>query len=260
MLRNKLSDRIFFRTMFSAFGLRPVDWKGQTMILYFQYEIGPYSTDYLLHFRREPYWELYKNEIFNKLDEFRGYDLARYLNFHYQRYADKVDFLQFLRYETDQRIKRLGRGMKEWRVKLEIVLTWVSEQELALDRPVDAPAPATLPAAPAEETGVEILEAGMKEVAQSLSGRIVVSDERNLDRIIQLLLLLKEVRAPGKPIWPLFRRFKQSDIASIMHQFEAFKGTKTNTVEKRVIKCSNDLQPADPKAAQLTKALTDFFY
>src|SRR5215472_7558208 len=115
---NKLSDRIFFRTLFTAFGMRPVDPGLQAFVHYFRYEIGPYCTDYFLHFRREPNWELYKNEIFNKLDEFTGYDIARYLNFHYEPYADKADFLRFLRYETSERIRQLSKKMSSWRIKL----------------------------------------------------------------------------------------------------------------------------------------------
>lgn len=127
MLRNKLSDRIFFRTMFTSFGMRPVDPSQQTTIPYFRYEIGPYRTDYLLHFRREPNWDLYKSEVFNKLEEVSGYDIARYQNFHYQQYTDKADFLRFLRYETNERIRWLGGRMRDWRIKLELVLAWVEE-------------------------------------------------------------------------------------------------------------------------------------
>lgn len=260
MLRKKLSDRIFFRTMFSAFGLRPVDRNMQTFVPYFRYEIGPYRTDYLLHFRREPNWDLYKSEILNKLSEYSGYDIARYLNFHFEPYADKVDFLRFLRYETNERVKQLGRRMRDWRIKLEMVLAWVDEQERALDGRAGYPAPAVGAAAQPDETEMEIAESSLKKMVQSYSGRIVVSDERSLDLIIQLLLLVKDLRAPGKKIAPLFRQFSMTDIASILHQFEYFKEMKVNTLQKRIIDCNIDLRPTDPKTALLIKALTDFFY
>ena len=255
-----MSDRIFFRTMFTTFGMRPVDRSLQTFIHYFLYEIGPYRTDYLLHFRREPNWDLYKNEIFNKLDEFTGYDIARYLNFHYEPYADKADFLRFLRYEASERAKQLHKRRSDWRIKMEMVLAWVDEQELASEGPADDPALAEEPAAHPGEAEMDLVEASMKEVAQSYQGRIVVSDERSLDRVIQLLLLVKDLRAPGKTISLLFRKFSQTDIASILHQFEVFRDMKTNTLQKRVIQCNKDLRPTDPKTAQLIKALTDFFY
>ncbi len=266
MLWNKLSDRIFFRTMFSSFGMRPVDRGLQTFIPYFRYEIGPYRTDYFLHFRREPNWDVYKNEIFNKLEEVTGYDVVRYLNFHYESYADKPDFLRFLRYETSVRIKHLRKRFSDWRIKLETVLAWVDEQERALKGPADDPVPVVEPGTAVEhpsqpdETEIEIAEASLKEVAQAYRGRIEVYDERSLDRIIQLLLLVKDLRSPGKPISQLFRKFSQTDIASILLQFEVFKDMKANTLQKRVIRCNKDLRPTDPKTAQLVKALTDFFY
>ena len=255
-----MSNRIFFRTMLSAFGMRPVDSNFQPGIRYFQYEIGPYRTDYLLHFRREPHWELYKNEIFNKLDEFTGYDLARYLNFHYDPYEGKAEFLRFLRYETSERIRYLRKRTTSWRIKLEMVLAWVEEQERLLDRAVGGFSPVAIPVTQPDGTEMEIVEAGLKEVAQSYRGRIVMTDNRSLDRIIQLLLLVKDLRAPGKEISPLFSNFSQTDIVAILHQFEVFKDMKTNTLQKRVMKCFKELQPDHPKTVRLTEALTDFFY
>jgi hypothetical protein len=240
--------------------MRPVDSNFQPGIRYFQYEIGPYRTDYLLHFRREPHWELYKNEIFNKLDEFTGYDLARYLNFHYDPYEGKAEFLRFLRYETSERIRYLRKRTTSWRIKLEMVLAWVEEQERLLDRAVVDTTPVAISAGHPDKVQPNAEESDLKEMSPSQIGRIEVSEERNLDRVIQLLLLLKDVTAPGQPLWPVFRRFKQNDIAAIMAQFEAFNGKQRNTIEKRIIQCRQNLPLTDPKTVRLNKALAEFFY
>jgi hypothetical protein len=42
---------------------------------YFQYKIGPYQPDQYLYFPKEPFALRYKNEIFNKLHEYTGYDI-----------------------------------------------------------------------------------------------------------------------------------------------------------------------------------------
>lgn len=41
-----------------------------------------------MYFPKEPSAILYKNEIFNKLSEYTGYDIIRYLEFHYAAYED----------------------------------------------------------------------------------------------------------------------------------------------------------------------------
>jgi len=251
---------MFFRMLFTVFGMRPVDRKLATLIPYFQYEIGPYSTDYRLHFRRQPSWGLYKNEIFSKLHEFTGYDITRYLNFHYEPYADKTGFLQFMRFETDERIRLLGKRLKDHRIKLEMVLAWVNEQERTLNKPLGDAAPGEVRAGQPDETEMAIVEAKLNEVTKSYAGRIVVSDERRLDRIIQLLLLLRDLQSPGKPIWPLFSQFSTTDMAAILRQFEIFRDMKVNTIQKRIMDCNKDLRPAEQKTAQLIRALNDFFY
>jgi len=43
------------------------------LIPYFQYKIGPYQSDYYLYFAKQPYLQVYKNEIFNKMYEYEGY-------------------------------------------------------------------------------------------------------------------------------------------------------------------------------------------
>src|ERR1700733_12573655 len=104
---NKWFDKIFFRSMLAAFGFRsPYSRKEYDFKPYFQYAIGPYKPDYILYFPRQPYNQLYKNEIFSKMIEYRGHDLINYLDFHYAAYDDKKDFIRFLLYEASERLKK----------------------------------------------------------------------------------------------------------------------------------------------------------
>ena len=103
--RQKLYTNIFFRNMLAIFGER----SGYTeesggFVPYFQYRIGRYTADLFMYFPKEPSAILYKNEIFNKLGEYTGYDIIRYLEAHYAAYEDKQDFLRFLHYELTERL------------------------------------------------------------------------------------------------------------------------------------------------------------
>jgi len=72
---------------------------------YFQYRIGTFQKDEYLYFSKEPYIVQYKNEIFNKLCGYVGYDAIKYLDFHYSSFPDSWEFLRFLEYEIAERIK-----------------------------------------------------------------------------------------------------------------------------------------------------------
>jgi len=92
--------------MLASFGNRSAYSKDPgSFVAYFQYKIGPYQSDQYLYFPKEPYALRYKNEIFNKLHEYTGYDIIRYLEFHYDAYPDTGDFLRFLRYEIAERLR-----------------------------------------------------------------------------------------------------------------------------------------------------------
>ncbi|WPV66516.1 hypothetical protein [Chitinophaga sp. LS1] len=94
---------------------------------YFQYKIAPYQSDYYLYFPKEPFAIRYTNEIFNKLYEYQGYDIIKYLEFHYSRYPYKEDFLKFLSYEI---LVRQQKGPNKSRyLKLHATQTWVTERQ-----------------------------------------------------------------------------------------------------------------------------------
>lgn len=53
-----------------------------------------------------------------------GYDIIRYLDFHYSAYPDKVDFLRFLQYEISERLEREPEN-----VRLVSAIKWVTEKK-----------------------------------------------------------------------------------------------------------------------------------
>ena len=55
---------------------------------YFQYKTGPYQPDQFLYFLKQP--------------EYAGYGIVQYLEFHYEEYPDKSEFLRFLSSEVSQ--------------------------------------------------------------------------------------------------------------------------------------------------------------
>ena len=135
-LRNRLFKFVFFRSIFTSFGNRtPYSAKTKEFVAYFQYKIGPFQPDYCLYFARQPILQVYKKEIFNKMREYEGYDLIRYLESHYAAYEDKPDFIRFLRYEVTERLKySIPRTS---RLNLQATFDWLVEkqtEQLALQK------------------------------------------------------------------------------------------------------------------------------
>jgi hypothetical protein len=79
----QFNNNLFRLAMLRAFHLTPPDSARQPLIPYFQYKIGPYQSDHFLYFRREPSWLRYKWEAFSKMNSLKGYDIPRFLEFHY---------------------------------------------------------------------------------------------------------------------------------------------------------------------------------
>ena len=266
----KIFNRVFFRTMMADFGFRNPDYLRQYEFpAYFQYRIGEYETGYTLCFRRQPWLGLYKNEIFNKMGEYSGYDVTKYLEYHYSANADKREFLRFLRYEVTERLKRrhLRKG-GDYHLNLETALAWVEAQEEAM-APVapegeDAASREVPPRQKAlDDAGEELaalLESKFDAVTQSFAGRISVSNEQHLDRVVQLFVLLQQVKSPGSPGEPLFRSFTAVDLAALLRQFEAFRDKKLNTLQKKVGEMEWIVRKDEKQMTKMQRALQDFFY
>lgn len=138
-LKKWLASKIAFRNMLTDMGYRLAysDIPGD-FTPYFAYKIGDYETGYHLNFPKEPLALPYKNEIFNKLNRYPNAEITKYLDFHYNLYPDKRDFLRFMYYEISERIHQ---NIKSRMFKLNTALEWTvakqdeqKENEVAVSR------------------------------------------------------------------------------------------------------------------------------
>lgn len=287
-VRKRLYSNMFFRNMISDLFGRSIDKKSGGFTPYFQYKIGHYNSDYYLYFPKEPYGLQYKNEIFNKLNEFYDSDIANYLGFHYSAYHDKHDFLKFLRYEIYGRLNRKISSFR--RQKLLFSQEWVVEKQRELQSQQQADARKEIENQVREvlPEGTEVSPQIIEKVVQALAsrfeqlvanteerllsvtdsfvtGNIELNNQSHLDGVIKLFKILKDVQAPktsGKVPEQLFKRFSDTDMAAILRlHFEALKSKQLNSIQKINIKGADERIPnKSPKVKILEEALQGFFY
>lgn len=257
---------------------------------YFQYRIGPRQKDFYLYFPREPFPKRYYNEFFNKLSALMGADIYKYIEFHFGAYDNKQDFLRFMRYELSDRLKR--KLSVRYRQKYQTAMEWVIEKqaerqageqtatkqeieenvrELIGGQNYPAPAdPESVVQSISEKIGfyldkiVADTEEKLAAVSGSIpSGNIGLNNRNHEEKIIQLFLLLREVKAPP-PIAKteqLFKRFSDIDIATLLHlHFEAFRDKKIPTLQKTIGQLNSQMKPNNPRIRKLNDALQEFFY
>jgi len=286
--RQKLYSNIFVRNVLASFGGRSgYSLEPGGFVPYFQYRIGPYQNDLFLYFPKEPFALRYKNEIFNKLNEYTGYDIIRYLEFHFSPYDDKEDFLAFLHYELSERLKYSPKNARmvsafEWvadkKAQLQIRQnsTLRSEIEKGVKEIVQEQSSASPEEIDKRIEGFSLLlqekvnqildeaESGIRELTGSFTtGNIKLNNRNHEDQLVQLFILLQQVRSPQGQARTeqLFKTFTATDIAAILHlHFEAFGGNKINTLQRTVGQQAARLKPNHPKIKRLTEALEDFFY
>jgi hypothetical protein len=250
----KLYDQPFIRFLVNIFGLESFIRKpDRDFTAYFQYRIESYKPDHFLYFPRPPYRNVYINELFRKLCSYHGYALTQFLEFHYQQFADKKEFLRFLHYEMAVRLKAKTPKTKPsaYREMVETCLLWVNEQKILVEPELQVLIDERISAG---------VEPRMAELTQSFAGKINLNNQLHLTKVIQVLLLLKELNAPGKKPLPLFKNFSTTDMAAILRQFEELRDKKVNTIQVRIGEANTQLRPDDPKTEKLIRALTDFFY
>ena len=253
-------------------------------------KIAPYQADQYLYFPTEPFSARYKNEIFNKLNEYTGYDIIKFLEFHYTAYLDKQDFIRFLHYEISERLKQAGHGTRH--LKLESALTWVNEksQELKkfreeqLREQIEKGVQEIIKSQPAAspndvdnqvkafsdklsshlENVMTETEKGIRDLTGSFAtGNIQLNNRNHEEKIIQLMILLQQVQAPPEvaKAEQLFKKFTASDIASILNlHFEAYRDNKINTLQRKVGDQQERIKANNPKVKKLNEALQEFFY
>ena len=282
---------MFLRNMLADFGKRSgYSKKPGNFVSFFQYKIGKYQNDFFLYFPNEPFVIRYKNEIFNKLGEYTGYDVIMFLEFHYASYSDKSDFLRFLHYEVSERLKRSVR--KSLLINLNSALSWATEKAqefkkmqdeslrseieqgvkaIVQNQSVNSPHQVdTQIRALSDQLSVHMerivgeTEKGIRELTGSFStGNIQLNNRNHEDKLIQLLILIGQIQAPSQISRgeQLFKKFTASDIASILHlHFDAFRDNKINTLQKKVGEQSERIKASHPKVKKLSDALEEFFY
>ncbi|MCD2424349.1 hypothetical protein LQ567_16335 [Niabella pedocola] len=295
-IKQWLYSKIFVRNMLATFGYRSAySNTSGGFTPYFSYRLGNYQNDFYLYFQKEPFAIRYLNEIFNKLHEYQGFDIINYLEFHYNLYPEKADFLRFLQYEINDRLKKSGNRSR----KLVTALDWVAEKQLVMKEQFQEKAQqeqqdlkqelemglhtiiqnAESKNASNIDQQVKILseklsmhidqimkttENGLSELTNSFTtGNIELNNRNHEERIVQLLILLQEVQAPSslQKGEQLFKKFSDTDIAAILKlHFAAFKDRKINTLQKRVGDKGEVLNYKNPKVQQLIQALEEFFY
>jgi hypothetical protein len=293
VLKQRLFSNMFLRNMLADFGNRSAySRQPGKFIPYFQYKIGGYHPDHYLYFPSEPYTRRYHNEIFNKLCEYKGYDIITYLDFHYSAFPDKRDFLRFLQYEIADRLKK--RPNQGRRQKLQAAMEWVSEQQEELQRSQQTALQLEIEQGVKEivldgqpgiirtdnETAISELSAKLsdrmeqimtttEERMQSLTdsyvtGNIELNNQNHKEKVIKFFILLQRVQAPRhiSRSEQLFKRFSDIDIAAILRlHFDDFKSIQHNSIQKTHIKKADELIPdKSPKVIKLEEALRDFIY
>lgn len=289
-IRKRLFSNMFLRNMIADIFGRTNAQKPGGFTPYFQYKIGPYHSDYYLYFPKEPYPVRYKNEIFNKLNEYYDADIADYLAFHYKAYPDKQAFLKFLRYEL---YGRLNRSLnEERRHRLLFVQEWVSEKqgevqldvEASLKQEIEQGVRDVLPVAGTDspiyienltsilsekltdriEKIISATEERMLSLTDSfVTANIELNNQNHLDKVVKLFKLLKDVQAPKDyaKAEQLFKRFSDTDIAAILRlHFKDFKNKQLNTIQGNIKKADESIPDKHPKVKKLEEALAEYFY
>lgn len=292
-LKKRLFSNMFWRNMLADFGGRSGYSKAPgNFTPYFLYKIGKYQPDEYLYFPQEPFPLRYKNEIFNKLFEYTGFDIIKYLDFHFTAYQDKDDFLRFLHYEISERLK-LGSA-KSRNLKLQSALNWVIEkkeviqqlrtrqiredikqgvQEIVTSEPAGFLETDALVQSLTDKLGDHIekimieAEEGIRGLTESfVTGNIQLNNHIHKEKMVQLFILLQGIQAPSRKKGgdgnPLFKKFANMDIASILHlHFDVFKETKIGTVHTEVGKQAARMKDHLPSNSnKLQDALQEFFY
>ena len=179
-----------------------------------------------MYFTSAPNNIRYTNYIFNKLHQYDGYDVIRFVEFHLAAYHEKADFVRFLKYETSQRLK--AQPGKAFKIKLESVLDWLAEkqEEQRLLQPevktnlehqvyklveegvnkssssfqqpdtenITKEIVDTL--SPYLNNLVETTEEKMKAVTDAyITGHIQINNHNHLEKILQLLYLIQNITA-----------------------------------------------------------------
>jgi len=264
---------MFSRNVLADLGFRSNDSNLKNENPFFQYRIGKYQQDYYLYFPKEPVEVQYNNEIFNKIREYSGYEISKYLSFHYDAYEKKNEFLQFLKYESEERSKL--NVSKKFRSRLVLVQEWIEEKRITTSSPQKSQGKIGQNNDKGEidsddySRRLESILASAEEKMEDLSktynpGKIQLVNSANNTKLIQLLIILRDLQTTykkGVSQEQLFKSFSSSDIASVLQQhFSHFQNKKINTVQKEIAGVTTGVDYNQESFKKLNKALLEFFF
>jgi hypothetical protein len=288
--KTRLFNNMALRNMLRTFGFLSHTQSRKSFTPFFQFKIASYADDYYLHFPRLPYTEQYKNEIFNKLFSYDGFDIIRFLEFHYEAYPEKMNFLRFLKYEATERLIQFKKN--SFFPKLQTVIGWVAERMESLDLEIsknirndieqevhhaidnnqhqgriDIPnlvKQITDQFTPKAESIALAAEEKFESLASALrGGQITINNKHHEEKLVDLLLLLAEAQYPlkGPKAERVFKNFSQTDIALLLSvHFGAFKQHRLNTIQKKLGERLEKINRDDPKVAKLAEAIAEYFF
>lgn len=254
----KWFNSTFLRSVLIQIGIRSDNTsKEYEFQPWFEYRISPAEKGYTLYFTKPPSKQRYNNEIFSRMAGYNGHDLVMFLDYHYTASSDKKEFVRFVRYETLERLKK--DLFESYRFALETAFEWVKEKEKEQENQHGQIANPTFP-----NGGQGLPTASLEETAGFPVGpdygKIALNNKTHLEKFIQVLILLKELQAPGEKVEYMFSDFSFTDMAGFLRQFEKLANMRTNTLQRKISDANNALKMNDPRVIQLHKALQDFFY
>jgi hypothetical protein len=134
MLRKLISNSPRLKNFMLWFGVNNYSNTIDQFTPYFHYTIGKPKEDYGLYFHKQPSSWQYHANIFLRLGAYRPHEAIKYLEYHYDLYPDKKDFLLFVQRNLQFRISntRTDRDLP-WLIISRQSLKWTEEKLLELE-------------------------------------------------------------------------------------------------------------------------------
>jgi hypothetical protein len=275
ILKERLFSNMFYRNMLTDLGFRSTYSARKNDPPFFQYKIGAYKPDYYLYFPKEPFAIRYTNEIFNKIWEYNGYEVSKYLDFHYYTCTQKNEFLRFLQYEIEGRIRlKLAKAL---RFKLNFVFQWIQDKQTELQAGQEnhhSGHAIKYGNSSGEDSQnfdgrfdslLNIFEEKMEQISKIYNtGNVQLVNSGHIPKLIQLFILLRDLKTPykrGSGQEELFKSFSSTDLACLLQQhFAHFQHKKINTIQKDILAQNSELDINQENIKKLNKALVEYFF
>ncbi len=160
-----------------------------------------------MYFPKDPLEIQYKNEIFNKIRQYSGYEISRYLSFHFHAFKSKKEFLEFLKYETDERFQL--NISKKFKFKFLLAQEWIEERRNVVELPEESNIKRGQNTEQPEidsgdynqrlESIIANVDVKFEELSKTHNPRnIQLVNSANYTKLIQLLIVLRDLQTTYK--------------------------------------------------------------